>query len=247
MQLPHTRWGAAEELERFQAAPKPTSFTTNDGRWVLSKVVTERGDTFSFDGQNIVANGNQATKVATGDSNELSAPPKATRTDSASISLHPSAQKLSAKEARRLEPLTGATKGAQRPAISLNVTNAWNDRGRTRSGAIVLLVHVAVDVQGGGKTDATLRPDMLTLTMKLSNGGKKVYDGLTVGAPTYAKMNPLGKTATTTAYEVDPKEDLGRLGSVIVPARDTVHVVVTFVVGSEEVGDPNDNRAIALK
>lgn len=125
------------------------------------------------------------------------------------------------------------------PPVSLAPTNAWND---TVGGN--LLVHVALDVQGGA-SDATLMPANLTLTMALANGAKKQYPAMPVAAPTYAKLNALGDN--TTAYEVDPKEDLGRLGSVIVPAHGTVKIVATFFVGSDVVANANDNRQVGLK
>lgn len=126
------------------------------------------------------------------------------------------------------------------PPVTITSTNGWND---TVDGN--LLVHVALDVQGG-TTDSTITPANLLLTMALANGGKKQYAALPVSAPTFQKMNPLGNT-TTTAYEVDPKEDLGRLGSVIVPAHGSVKIVATFLVGSDVVANASDNRQVGLK
>ena len=126
------------------------------------------------------------------------------------------------------------------PQVKLAVSNAWNDM---LQGA--LFVHTALDIQGGS-TDATLTPNMLMLTMQLSNGARKSYGAMTQAAPTYQKLNPLGQT-TQTAYEVDPKDDLGAIGSIIVPAHGTVHVIATFMVGSDVVADPNANRQVALQ
>lgn len=129
---------------------------------------------------------------------------------------------------------------ARAPKVTIAVVNAWNDTVGAN-----LLVHVALDVQGGA-SDATITPANLTLTMSLANGGKKQYTAMPVAAPTFQKINPLGNT-TTTAYEVDPKDDIGRLGSVIVPAHATVKVVATFFVGSDVVANANDNRQVGLK
>ena len=124
--------------------------------------------------------------------------------------------------------------------FSISPTNSWND---TVSGN--LLIHVAIEVQGG-ESDASLRASDITLTMALANGGKKTYVGMTSPAPTFQKLNPLGN-APTTAYQVDPKEDLGRLGSLIVPAHGTVKVVATFLVGNDVVANPSNNRNVSLK
>jgi len=126
------------------------------------------------------------------------------------------------------------------PQVKLAVSNAWND---TVQGA--LFVHCALDIQGGN-ADATLSPNMLVLTMQLANGAKKSYGAMTQAAPTYQKINPLGQT-TQTAYEVDPKDDLGAIGSIIVPAHGTVHVIATFFVGTDVVADPTSNRQVALQ
>ena len=129
---------------------------------------------------------------------------------------------------------------ASHPQVKLAVSNAWNDMVQ---GA--LFVHAALDIQGGS-TDANLTPNMLMLTMQLSNGAKKSYGAMTQAAPTYQKLNPLGQT-TQTAYEVDPKDDLGAIGSIIVPAHGTVHVIATFFVGTDVVADPTSNRQVALQ
>jgi len=131
------------------------------------------------------------------------------------------------------------TNGAP-PRFGLNVTNAWNDMVQGS-----LVVHCAIDIQGGS-SDATLTPQMLVLTMQLANGAKKTYGAMTQAAPTYQKLNPLGQT-TQTAYEVDPKNDLGAIGSIIVPAHGAVHIIATFLVGTDVVADPNANRQVALQ
>ena len=133
---------------------------------------------------------------------------------------------------------TGAAQ-ANVPA-AIHVTNAWNDvvAGKT-------LVHVAIDTQGGN-SDSTLTPEHLVLTMALASGGKKTYTAIPVAAPTYEMVNPL-LNATKQVHEVDPKEDLGGLGSVIVPAHGTVKVVATFLVGTDVVANASDNRNVVLK
>ena len=124
--------------------------------------------------------------------------------------------------------------------VAIHVTNAWNDvvAGKT-------LVHVAIDTQGGN-SDSTLTPEHLVLTMALASGGKKTYTAIPVAAPTYEMVNPL-LNATKQVHEVDPKEDLGGLGSVIVPAHGTVKVVATFLVGTDVVANASDNRNVVLK
>ena len=135
----------------------------------------------------------------------------------------------------------GSTRRAPAPAdLVVAVVNSWNDTVGNN-----LLVHTALDVTGG-VTDATLSPNMLSLTMTLANGGKKAYRALGDAAPTYKKINPMGD-APMVAYEVDPKDDLGRLGSLIVPARGKVRVVATFLVGTDNVANPTDNRSVAVK
>jgi hypothetical protein len=124
--------------------------------------------------------------------------------------------------------------------VAITVTNAWNDMV---NGA--LFVHAAVRIDGAAQ-DANLAPTQFALTMRLANGAKKVYAAMSRSAPTFQKLNPLNVNTTTTAYEVDPKEDLGSIGSIIVPAHGTVHIVVTFEV-DDTIADPNDNRQIILQ
>lgn len=73
----------------------------------------------------------------------------------------------------------------------------------------------------------------------------KSYTAVSRAAPTYQKLNAV-TGATMTAYEVDPKDDLGRLGEIIIPAHGTVNVVATFWV-QESVADPTDNKNVTLK
>lgn len=125
------------------------------------------------------------------------------------------------------------------PSLKMTVSKAWND---SVNGA--LFVHDAVVIEGSD-ADATLTPGQLVLTMQLANGSKKQYFGLARPAPTYQKLNPLGST-TVTAYEVDPRNDLGAIGSLIVPAHGTVSVTVTFLV-SDVVADPSANNTVAVR
>lgn len=143
----------------------------------------------------------------------------------------------------RLSPGTLQTSQGEardRRSLDVHVTNAWND---TLAGN--LFVHVALDVMTKGK-ESSMVPSMLRLKMALSNGGTKSYPAMPVSAPTYAKLNPLG-SSTTTAFEVDPKEDLGRLGSVTIPAGGVAHVVATFLIGSDSVSNANDNRTVTVQ
>lgn len=123
--------------------------------------------------------------------------------------------------------------------LHIRVANAWND---TVNG--VLIVHDAVVVEGGA-SESHIAPSDFVLTMALANGARKTYPGLAQPAPTYQKYNALTKQ-NAVAYEVDPQSDLGRLGSVIVPAHATVQVTVSFSVG-DPVADANANRAVDLR
>jgi hypothetical protein len=128
---------------------------------------------------------------------------------------------------------------AQPSGLNIAVTNAWND---AVNGAT--FVHDTISIQGGA-SDVSLNPAQFTLTMSLANGARKTYYGLTQPAPTYQKLNPLGST-TMTAYEVDPRTDLGSIGSIIVPAHGNVTVTVTFAV-PDVIANANDNKTVAVR
>jgi hypothetical protein len=131
----------------------------------------------------------------------------------------------------------------QQPAISplsIVVTNAWND---TING--VLFVHVAVSITGGAQ-DVSLQPDDFGLSMQLVNGAKKVYPSIRQAAPTYQKVSLFDTGNLTTAYEVDPKQDLGSIGPMTIPAHNEVRIVVTFEV-ADSVMNSADNRAVSLR
>ena len=133
-----------------------------------------------------------------------------------------------------------AANATGRPAspLRIEVANAWNDVS-----GYAMLVHDTVVVHGAA-TDVSLRPSDFALTMGLTNGARKTYNALAQAAPSYAKTT-LGSTATT-AYQVDPKMDLGALGSIVVPANATVTLTVTFFV-SDAVADSGANRGVTLR
>lgn len=137
----------------------------------------------------------------------------------------------SEKPARSSKPSSHASH------LQFTVSNAWNDN---LNGA--LLIHTALVIQGG-KHGVTVSPQDFALTMALANGGTKRYQGMTAPAPTYEKFNALTNTSTT-AYEVDPKDDLGAIGSVTVPAGGSASVIVTFVI-PDIVADPKANRNVS--
>jgi len=124
--------------------------------------------------------------------------------------------------------------------ITFTVTNAWND---TVNGT--LFVHDAIAITGGAD-DVTVQPGDFALTMQLANGAKKSYGSMTEAAPTYQKLSALSPNNLTTAYEVDPKDDLGSIGPITVPAHGSVHVIITFQV-PDTVAAPTDNRAVSLR
>ena len=130
---------------------------------------------------------------------------------------------------------------AQHPKwIDFSVANAWNDTANNG-----LLVHDALVIRGGN-SDFTVYPQDFRLTMQLATGAKAAYTALAHAAPTYQKINPLNPQTTTTAYEVDPSNDLGALTFVMVPAHGTVNVTVTFYV-PDAVANSGDNHAIAYQ
>ena len=138
----------------------------------------------------------------------------------------------------------GGGAAAPRPVASIQrasivVTNSWND---VVNG--VTFVHVALSLSAGD-APAVVRPADVQLTMSLANGLQKTYTALAKGAPTYQKLNPLGSTSTT-AYEVTPSEDFGRIGTVTVPAHGEGRVVATFAI-ADALANPADNRAVSLK
>jgi hypothetical protein len=121
----------------------------------------------------------------------------------------------------------------------MRVTNAWNDNVNG-----VLVVHDTVVLEGG-PSEARVSPSDFVLTMLTAGGVRKTYRALANEAPTYQKFNALTKQ-NSLAYEVDPQSDLGRLGTIVIPAHATVQVTVSFSVG-DPVADPNANRTVALR
>lgn len=135
-------------------------------------------------------------------------------------------------------PSSGAGAG-RRSSLKFEVEKAWNDV--VRDG---MWVHDALIIHGG-ENPVTIRPADFVLTMALANGAQKTYPGLATTAPTYQKYNAFTKE-TTTAYQIEPKTDLGRLGSLIVPAHADVAVTVTFAV-PDQIADATANRQISLR
>ena len=124
--------------------------------------------------------------------------------------------------------------------VAFIVANAWNDN--TNIGTIV---HVTIDVKGTAK-EFSLRPSDVSLKLALANGAKKAYGAMTQPAPSYQKINALTNQMVTTA-EVDPKSDLGGLGSILIPPNGNVRVTASFMVGSDVLANPNDNRDVAIR
>jgi hypothetical protein len=120
------------------------------------------------------------------------------------------------------------------------IAKTWNDIVNGNQ----IVVHAALVIQGG-TSDTTIHASDFTLTMRLASGAKKTFDGLARQAPTFQRLNPLG-SQLANVNEVDPKSDLGGLGSLIVPANGTVNTTVSFYV-PDVLADANDNRAVVLK
>lgn len=104
---------------------------------------------------------------------------------------------------------------------------------------------MAIEVKGSAK-EFSLHPNDVTLKLALANGAKKSYPAMTQAAPSYEKMNPLTREMVLAA-EVDPKNDLGGLGSIIVPPNGSVRVTASFLVGSDVLANPSDNREVSIR
>ena len=125
------------------------------------------------------------------------------------------------------------------PKITVAVANSWND---TVNG--LTLIHDAIIITGGD-TDTPVRGNNFVLTMSLANGAKKMIPGLTQQVPRYSKIDP--RTGNNImAYEVAPQEDLGALGTIVVPAHGTVRATVTFIT-NDALANPADNRAVTVQ
>lgn len=136
-------------------------------------------------------------------------------------------------------PIASANGIHRSTSFKFDVENAWNDV--VRNGMYVhdtLIIH-------GGDNGVTVRPADFVLTMGLANGAKKTYPGMTTGAPTYQKYNLVTKEYKT-AYQIEPKTDLGLLGTLIVPEHADVSVTVTFVV-PDPIADASANRQVGLR
>ncbi len=121
--------------------------------------------------------------------------------------------------------------------LRIVVVKAWNDLGNPG-----LFVHDEVLIQGGS-SDVPITPANFVLTVKLANGGRKTYNAMTGPAPDYIKMNAMG--ILYPAHTVDPSNDLGAIGSLIVPAGGTVKVILTFPV-PEGLANPTANNNVVL-
>ena len=134
---------------------------------------------------------------------------------------------------------TVRTQSPAPPKITVAVANSWVD---TVSG--LTLIHDAIIITGGD-TDTPVRGNNFVLTMSLANGAKKSIPGLTQQVPRYSKIDP--RTGNNImAYEVAPQEDLGALGTIVVPAHGTVRTTVTFIT-NDALADPADNRAVTIQ
>jgi hypothetical protein len=132
-----------------------------------------------------------------------------------------------------------AAPAAATPKITIAVTNSWTD---TVNGT--LFIHDAISITGGN-ADVQLRATDLALSMTLAGGAKKSYLGLGIPAPQYSKISALS-SQPVAAYEVDPSQDLGRLGAITVPAHGNVATTVTFLI-TDPVQSANDNRAVTVR
>ncbi|MFY9646091.1 MAG: hypothetical protein WAK29_12985 [Terriglobales bacterium] len=138
---------------------------------------------------------------------------------------------------------SGPPESAQQPAgpFSFTVTKTWNDEVNG-----VLYVHAAMFINGGSR-DVNLERDDFVLSMRLANGARKSYPSMSQAAPTYERVNLLvGFGGSTVGYQVAPKEDLGAIGPMTIPAHGNVSIVVTFQV-PDPVADPLDTHAISLR
>lgn len=133
--------------------------------------------------------------------------------------------------------------GSRSVNLPIQVTNAWND---TLNDA--LFIHDTLVITGGN-SDVTLAPSSFALAMNLVNGGRKSYPALSTPAPSYSKFNVMannGAGGNVMVSEVDPSSDLGRLGSITVPAHGSATVTLTFAV-TDPVVDPKANRNVTLR
>ncbi|MDP9025539.1 MAG: hypothetical protein M3N13_09220 [Candidatus Eremiobacteraeota bacterium] len=137
------------------------------------------------------------------------------------------------------EPLRRAP-GSPPSNVAFTVTNAWNDS--TSAGTIV---HVSLEIKGTAR-EFTLRPDDVSLKLALSNGAKKAYVAMTQAAPAYQKISALTNEMIATP-QVDPKSDLGRLGSILVPSNGSVRVTASFLIGTDTLANSKENRDVSIR
>jgi hypothetical protein len=144
-----------------------------------------------------------------------------------------------------LLPLVAATNGRgtgssneSNGRLKFAVIKSWNDFSPGQ-----YVVHDTLMITGAaGPT--TISADRFVLNVTLANGGMQQFVGLTKAAPTYSKFNYFTKTNADVG-EVNPSEDLGALGSLIVPPHGTVIVTVSFII-SAPLADPDANRNVTM-
>jgi hypothetical protein len=115
--------------------------------------------------------------------------------------------------------------------LRIEVVNAWQ---RGVQGAFE--IHDRIVIYGGA-ADERVTPCDFVLTVALANGLAKSFTGASsaseqdIGKFAANMLNPFaGFWAHHITPEVDPKEDLGGMGSLVVPSRGSVKTVVTFLV-----------------
>jgi hypothetical protein len=129
--------------------------------------------------------------------------------------------KSTANENRRYDsPVPGAASSGLGIA---HVEKLWGDN--LPSG---VYIHATMMLHGGA-SDERITSSRFAVIVNVANAGQRVYKGLPAPAPTYQKMNALGQMYD--AFTVAPVEDLGSIGSLVVPAGADVRVTVTFGIG----------------
>lgn len=106
--------------------------------------------------------------------------------------------------------------------LSFSVSNAWND---TANGQF--FVHDTLVIHGGS-SNVTITAGTFVLSIRMLHGGIVRLSGLMHAVPT-----------------VSPSQDLGALGSLLVPAHGLVTTTVTFALPSAP-ADPGANRSVSM-
>jgi len=131
-----------------------------------------------------------------------------------------------------------AGSGSSSGRLKFTVVKAWNDFSPGQ-----YVVHDALMISGGN-SPVTISADEFVLSVTLANGGVQQYTGLTKAAPTFNRFNYITKQPVE-APEVDPREDLGALGSLIVPPHGTVMITVSFILAAP-LAEPDANRDVTM-